>query len=121
MKTFVVSLILFVLMIFAIVWNFLYINRTADKLLELSEALPKTSAGALKQAEALSAFWRERMDVVGFSVGYTVLDRISEQTVSLVAAAKYESDFDYRLAKALLDDAIGDMRRLERFSFGNIF
>ena len=121
MKTFVISLLLFALMIFAIVWNFFYINNTADTLLAFANTLPESSAGALERAEALLDFWRKRIDFVGFSVGYTVLDRISEQAISLVTAAKYESDFDYRLAKALLADAVKDMRRLEQFSFGNIF
>lgn len=121
MKSFVVSLTLFALMILAIVWNFFYINQTADRLLSLVDSLPESPTGALEEAEALSDFWHERMDYVGFSVGYTVLDRISEQAATLAAAAKYESDFDYRLAKALLADAVGDMRRLEQFSFGNIF
>ncbi|MBQ7173092.1 MAG: DUF4363 family protein [Clostridia bacterium] len=121
MKSFVVSLILFACMILAIVWNFCYINKTADRLLELANSLPDAPAGALEKAEALSDFWHDRMDRVGFSVGYTVLDRVSEQAATLVSAAKYESEFDYRLAKALLVDAVGDMRRLERFSIGNIF
>ena len=121
MKTFVVSLLLFVLMLFVILWNYFYINKTAEELLALSELLPDSVDGALEAAQKISDFWQARMDVVGFSVGYTVLDRISEQAASLLCAAKYESDFDYRLSKALLQDTVGDMRRLEKFSIGNIF
>ena len=121
MKTFVCSLLLLALMIVGIVCNYRYVNKTADKLLELVDALPETSGDGLAASESISAFWKDKMDSVGFSVGYTVLDRISEQAVTLVSAAKNQSEFDYRLSKALLRDAVGDMRRLERFSLGNIF
>ena len=121
MKSFLCSMALFALLLCVIVCNFLYVNRTADKLLEMIDALPASpDDSALAPAEELSAFWDERTDTIGFSVGYTVLDRISEQAATLVTTAKYHNFFDYQLAKELLRDAVRDMRRLEQFSVGNL-
>ena len=112
---------LFVLLLVAVACNFSYVNRTADALLEKIDALPQSpDESALAPAEELSAFWEARTNSIGFSVGYTVLDRISEQTATLVTTAKYHNYFDYQLAKELLRDAVGDMRRLEQFSAGNL-
>lgn len=121
MKSFLLSMALFALMLFLIAWNFVYVNRTAETLLDMIDALPSDpDDSALAPAEALSDFWHAKTDSIGFSVGYTVLDRISEQAETLVATAKYHDFFDYQLAKELLRDAVRDMRRLEQFSVGNL-
>lgn len=121
MKSFLCSMALLALLLGALICNFVYVNRTADRLLEMVDALPSSpDESALAPAEELSAFWDERTDTIGFSVGYTVLDRISEQAATLVTTAKYHNFFDYQLAKELLRDAIRDMRRLEQFSVGNL-
>ena len=122
MKSFLLSMALFALMLLLIVCNFLYVNRTADRLLNLVDSLPSSpDDSALAPAEELSDFWQTRMNSIGFSVGYTVLDRVSEQAATLVCSAQYHDFFGYQLAKELLRDAVSDMRRLEQFSFGNIF
>ena len=121
MKSVVASLLLFFLMLLAVVGNFYYVNGTADRLLSLIDALPDApDEASLTAAEELQAFWREHTNSIGFSVGYTVLDRVSEQAVALVTAAEYRDFFGYRNAIALLRDAVGDLRRLERFSWGNL-
>ena len=121
MKSFLCSMALFALLLFVIAWNFVYVNSTAEKLLDMIDALPDSpDESALAPAEELSEFWHARTDYVGFSVGYTVLDRISEQAATLVSTAKYHDFFDYQLAKELLRDAVRDMRRLEQFSVGNL-
>ena len=121
MKSFLLSMALFALMLFLIAWNFVYVNRTAEALLDMVDALPNDpDETALAPAEELSDFWHKRTDSIGFSVGYTVLDRISEQAATLVTTAKYHNFFDYQLAKELLRDAVRDMRRLEQFSVGNL-
>ena len=121
MKSFLFSMALFALLLFVIAWNFVYVNSTADRLLEMIEALPASpDENALAPAEELSDFWDDRINSIGFSVGYTVLDRISEQAATLVTTSKYHNFFDYQLAKELLRDAVRDMRRLEQFSVGNL-
>ena len=121
MKSFLWSMFLFGLLLVVIVWNFIYVNRTAERLLDMIEALPSDpDDSALAPAEELSDFWHTRINSIGFSVGYTVLDRISEQAATLVSTTKYHDFFDYQLAKELLRDAVQDMRRLEQFSVGNL-
>ena len=121
MKSFLISMVLFALLLLVIAWNFSYVNSTADRLLEMIEEMPSSpDDSALSPAEELSDFWHKRTNSIGFSVGYTVLDRVSEQAATLVTSAKYHDFFNYQLAKELLRDAVRDMRRLEQFSVGNL-
>lgn len=121
MKSFLFSMALFALLLLAIAWNFAYVNSTAERLIEMIDALPSSpDDSALLPAEELSAFWDKRTNSIGFSVGYTVLDRVSEQAATLVSSARYHDFFNYQLAKELLRDAVRDMRRLEQFSVGNL-
>ena len=121
MKNFLAAMALVSLTLILIACNFFYVNNTADTLLSLVDALPDApDETSLAPAEEIRDFWRGKINTIGFSVGYTVLDRISEQAVSLVTAAEYRNFFDYQNARALLRDAVEDMRRLEQFSLGNL-
>lgn len=121
MKSLYVSLVLFAVMLGGIVTNFVYINRTADKMTEMLDALPAlTEPACLEATQEICDFWLEEADLVALSVSYTVVDRVSEQAALLVSCAACHDFYGYHSALALLKDAVGDMRRLERFSIGNL-
>ena len=121
MKSFAVSLVLFFVMISAVIVNFFYINNTANEFYRRMDALPDVGDDGCTEATAeLRDFWEERVNYVGLSVSYTITDRLSEQTAALSAAASAKDLYGYRTALALLRDAVGDMRRLEQISIGNI-
>ncbi len=121
MKSFYVSLLLFAVMLGGIVANFVYINRTADEMTAMIDALPALSDPTCSEAAGdLCDYWLEKADLVALSVSYTIVDRIGEQSALLVSCAACHDFYGYHAALALLKDAISDMRRLERFSIGNL-
>lgn len=121
MKSFAISVLLLLLMLGGIALNYIYINEVADTMLEYLDTLPDVGDPACSEsASAIAAYWEERVDIVGLSVGYTIVDRVSEQAATLAACAECGDLYGYRTALALLRDAIGDMRRLEGFSIGNL-
>lgn len=122
MKAFWISIALLVLLVITIVCNFCFINRVATRLEQALDTMP--DAGDPRCAEAARAFlsnWESAVDVVGLSVSYPTVDRVSEQAITLVACAECGDLYGFRTALALLRDAVGDMRRLEKFSIGNLF
>ncbi len=122
MKAFWISIALLVLLLGAIICNFCFINRVATRLEQALDAIP--DIGDPSCAPAARAFledWEDSVDLVGLSVSYPVVDRVSEQAVTLVACAECGDLYGFRTALALLRDAVGDMRRLEKFSLGNLF
>lgn len=121
MKTLIATLVLLALMLGGICVNYFYVNRVADELLAMAENLPEAGEEtAGESVRELREYWETRSAYIGLSVGYTVTDRVSEQTVTLDACASTGDVFGYRIAQKLLIDAVGDMRRLESFSLENL-
>ncbi len=121
MRSFAVSILLLLVMLGGIGYNYIYINRVADEMCAQIDALPEIDAeDCPAQAAELAEYWEKHADTVGLSVGYTVVDRVSEQAATLSACAACGDVFGYHTALALLRDAVGDMRRLESFGIGNL-
>lgn len=114
MKVFALTLVLFLLMLCVIVCNALYINRMAFSLRDQLDALPAFDDPAC--ADAAHTFldaWKEQVTLVGLSVEFPIVDRITEHASLLAACADCGDRFGYVSALTLLYDAIDDMRRLE--------
>ena len=121
MKSFWISMILLIAMLIGVGVNFFYINGVADELYRRIDAIPAiTDLNCINATQELTSYWETVIDVVNLSVGYTVVDRVSEQAVTLNACAACNDFYGFQTALALLRDAVGDMRRLERFSVGNL-
>ncbi len=121
MKSFTVTLILLGLVVGASIWNFYFVNRTADHMDALISDLPNiTDDDCFDNARELGTYWEERVAALGLSIGYTYLDRVGEQIALLSACAEIGDAFGYQTAVALLTDAVKDLRRGERFSIANL-
>ena len=121
MKSFWISMILLTAMLVGIGINYAYINKTADELCDMLDALPDVRDPSCAEAAAeLRDHWEEIVGVVNLSVGYNIVDRVSEQAATLAACAACGDFYGYHTALALLRDAVGDMRRLEGFSIKNL-
>ncbi len=121
MKSLATTLILLVLMLGGITWNYVHINRISDELIEQIEALPDVGEeGCVEAVQTLNDYWLSHAESVEFAAGYTVVDRVSEQAVTLLACASCGDLYGYRTALALLLDAVEDMRRPESFSVGTM-
>lgn len=121
MKSLIFTLVLLALMLGSVVGNFFYINRVADTMEEWLNALPDIGEEACAEKVAeLRRYWENQASFVGLSVGYTVLDRVSEQAATLEACVSCGDLYGFRTAVALLRDAVGDVRRLEQFSIENL-
>lgn len=121
MKSLFLSVSLFAVMLFGIVGNYFYINRVADHMNEQLDGLPDIeNASCIDTASGICSYWEKQVDTVGLSVDYKTLDHVSEQCALLLSCASCKDVYGYQTAIALLRDAIEDMRRLERFSIGNL-
>ena len=122
MKEVVAVLILFVLLVGFVVWNAIYINNVATRLADMVEALPDiTDPACPAAAEALRKEWKKYAPIVGFSVSYSVADRVGEQSAVLAACAACGDEPGYASARALLSDSLCDLRRAEQFSPRSLF
>ena len=121
MRSFVVALLLLALLLGGVVCNFAFINETSRELLLRIDGLPTIdSPDCLPRAKALSDYWEGRIQTVSLSVCYPAIDRVSEQIALVIACAECGDVYGFCSSVALLRDAASDLRRLERFSVGNL-
>ena len=121
MKAFVATTLLLLLLIVGITANHAYINNVEKDLRESIDALPEIGeARCAEHAAALLEYWEREENYVGLSVGYSVVDRIKEQILLLLNAARRGDSIGFYSARTLLLDAVEDMGRLEQFSLGNL-
>lgn len=121
MKALAVTLVLLLALIAGITANCIYINNVENDLTKSIDALPDISEeNCISDAKKLLDYWEKEEDFVGLSVGYPVVDRIKEQILLLLNAAKCGDVFGFYSARALLLDAVEDMGRLEQFSIENL-
>ena len=114
MKSFLVSLVLIVLMIGGVTVNCIYINKVGNRIQESTEQLPIPSEpDCLQMVSELEKQWKKDAQWIHISVNHTIVDRIGEQTSTLVACAQSGDLYGFYTARALLLDAVEDMQRLE--------
>lgn len=122
MKTFILSLVLFVMMLTAITINFFYINKVSDKLYVMTSEAPTAGEdGCYTAASQLDDYWQTNHDIVRLSVSFVELNNVSDAIVSMKSYAKSGDVTEYENARQLLLNAIHEMRRLESFKISNIF
>ena len=122
MKSLIATLVLFSLTLGGIILNAVYVNAVADDLEQQIAALPDAcAADCVAAVSSLRADWERRAAGIEFASGFATTDRIGEYLSSLLACAECGDLFGYHSARALLLNAISDMRRPERLSFGAIF
>ena len=122
MKSFWFSIILLIAALLGVGINCTYIHRVSNELYTRLDGIPSVYDPTCAAAcEELQIFWDQEVDLVSLSVGYSTVDRVSEQIVTLASCANCEDLYGFQTALALLRDAVGDMHRLEHLSLGNLF
>ena len=115
MKSFFTTLVLTILTLIGIAINNSYINNVGIQLEKELNALPAPSdSQCIHTVNAIQAKWETERKLVHISVNHNIVDKISEQFALLSICAVHQDYDGFYTSKALLIDAIGDMRRLEQ-------
>jgi hypothetical protein len=89
LKSFVITAILFFVLIAAVTVNHIYIKEVFGAMNAALDALPDVrEADCPARAAALQGYWEEQVEWVSLSVSYTIVDRICEHAATLVACAE---------------------------------
>lgn len=121
MKTFWCSLVVFLLLIGTITSNFIYVRRTTDEMIHLTQEIPVEPVMAEEALNTLSDYWSKHRDWLGMSVSYVELNRVGELIVSMKSSREQDETADFLRDRALLIPLIEEIRRLEQFGVWNIF
>ena len=113
MRSFLLAILLFALMIFGIAANTVYLERLCDELADAIAALPDMPDQSTAAADRITARWTKARPLVGLSVGDSTLNRIDDLLAALRAHMAAGSLADYTLAREQLRRAIEDLRSTE--------
>ncbi len=120
MKAFIISTLLFTLLIAAIFGNALYVKNVSERItLESEKIKEKNYQPSL--ANDLEEYWMKHRSFVGLSVGHEELDLISQTIISLKACCNTGNIADATIYVLILQDAVEEMGRHEEVSFENLF
>ena len=115
MKSLIVTIILCCLMFFSATANFIYVNRLADAMTEITNTLPSLDDPlCVEKTDELCQMWEKHAPIVGLTVGFLTVDKLSEHCQTLRSCAEVGDVYGYYSTLTLLRDSIDDVRRLEK-------
>ena len=121
MKSLLVTSLLFIALLCTVIVNAFFVNHVTDQMEQMIINLPDLdNENLLTSGKRLCAYWEQNADWLALSIGYNVIERVNEQAALLLCCAESKDLYGYQAARALLLDAVGDVRRAEQFSIGNL-
>ncbi len=119
MKTFIVAICAFSLLLVLIGWNVFFVNRTMNRLEEDIISLPpcEEADDALTRAETL---WREKRTMLSLSVSYGEIRDMDVSLAEMRAAVTEGDTLQFETARLTALGAVDDIRRLERITPSSI-
>lgn len=119
MRSFIITIFLFAATCSAIVTNNIYIKSTSEHIVkslsgEDFERDPQTVA------EELDEFWKKNHPIVGLSVGYKELDRMSDLIIDLKVQLELGNHAEVARLRAMIVECADEISRLERFEIENL-
>lgn len=119
MKAFIISALLFSLLIALIIGNAIYVHRVSEQIRNKLDVLDQSNAE--ETLSYLEEYWQRHQPYIGLSVSYRELDHLSELLLSLRASSETQNEQDFELYRKIAIDAADELSRLERFSIENLF
>lgn len=127
MKTFVIAIIIFSVVIGFVIWNAIDLQKSFGEMLALTEALPfdiedfKQDAQTKELVDKLYYLWDKKFDRIVFTSGYENCNRADEAITALFVHYKNNNASDFTHARLILWDSLRRLKMLESFHFDSIF
>lgn len=122
MKSFVFSIVLFIILISLSLLNSSFILSRSEELLYFAENIP--AANSSNCAEKLDAFnnkWNEFKKAASLTISYSELNRIDCLLGELYVHLKNTNIWDFDSSLKTIKVLIQEISRFERFSFETVF
>ena len=121
MKTFIVSMVLFITMMTHIIVNSLYVNQTANTIMQMTTSLPAPGCldynGCMTSMERL---WEQHYSLLNLTVSLNDLNKVADCISQLKAYSVNDNEQDFESTRQLLVNAIKNLHRLEKLSLDSI-
>ena len=119
MRSFIITTLLFLSMCAAIALNNGYIRDSAEYITtcvsdEVFEADPEEAI------DSLDSFWEKNHPIVGLSVGYKELDRMSDLILDLRTYFEMGNSSEVLRLRVMIRECADEISRLEKFGLENL-
>ncbi|MBQ8396773.1 MAG: DUF4363 family protein [Clostridia bacterium] len=121
MRSFVLSIILFAVMLAGIIGNAVFVNRLCDDMLADLDTLPAhVESGNTVAVNAMRIRWERAHCWLSLSVSYVEMNHVRDALAALHAHCENGTAPDYALAREQLQLAIEEVRRFELLAWDNV-
>jgi hypothetical protein len=121
MRSLIATVVLCCVMLLAATANFMYINHLAEAMTGIADTMPSVNDPmCVEKADELCKMWEKHAPIIGLTVGFLTVDKLSEHCQTLRSCAEVGDVYGYYSTLTLLQDSIDDVRRLEAFSVKNL-
>lgn len=120
MRSFYLSIFLFIILVIGIISNAVYVIDSSEYLKNAAESLTKAD-GREENLYRLEEFWSKNQELINISVSNMQLDGVGKIIVSLRCAHEADDESEFLKNCALLGDAADELCRAERLSIGTVF
>ena len=121
MRSLIATVVLCCIMILAATANFIYVKNLANAMIEIADAMPDIGDPmCIQKAEFLYQKWERHSPIIGLTVGFSTVDKLSEHCQTLLSCARVGDTYGYYATLTLIYDSIDDIRRLEQVSVRNL-
>ena len=117
MRSTIISIILFSLLLGGIIWNGIFVRQVSNTLTEYADTLVSPSDQELR---SLEKYWEEKRSWIGLSVSGSYLDSVEKIIISLRSAYDLGNESEYQKNLALFRQAAETVGKAERVSIENI-
>ena len=114
MRSFIIALCIFALLILAIIFNGIFLRSTTGEMEAALRALPVAEEG--EALLALENYWKNKRTGMSLSISFDEIRKMDELLIELRIAAQCKDENSFLLSRAQALEAVARMRRLECFS-----
>ena len=119
MKSFVVSIMLFLTMTAAIMLNSIYINNVTNNLTRMTESL-QNDDDCTEEVAKIAEYWSENIDIISISVNFHETEAVAEAILSMIAYADSPASPEFRYAKSRFLETLSEISLGEKITISNI-
>ncbi|MEG1743111.1 MAG: DUF4363 family protein [Clostridia bacterium] len=125
MKHTIIAGILFAILLFVVAFNGFYVRSVTDELCDQARSLPANNhefmTGGKSKTFDLILYWKEKRELLAYSIHENELQRIDSAVAELYGAATADDYKSYCIAKERFFSFVQTLADGEKVSLGRIF
>ena len=117
MKSFIISVIIFAVLLFLIIANSIYVHKICDKMINLSITLNENSP---TEAQKLCELWERHRPIFGISIHDSHIERATELIENINSAVTLGNGAELNKNIILLKQLLEEIKQNEEISLSSI-